>query len=332
VKGEVPLLEQVRSWLDRPGLDRGGGMVVAVSGGPDSVALLRALVTCGAGPLVVAHVNHQLRSAESDADQQFVEELARSLGLALRTGRIPVAVQAEAEGDNLESVGRRVRYDWLVGVAQATGCRWIATGHTVDDQAETVLHRVLRGTGLQGLRGIAPRREVAPGIWVVRPLLAVTRADVLAYLESINQPYRQDSSNLDPRFTRNRIRHELLPLLAERYNPAIAGILTRLAAQAEEAWLEIEALARELLVRAERPRACEILVFDRGALAAAPPPRVREMFRLVWVREAWPQGDMTFAAWDRLAALVHTTAGSLDLPGSVRADALERVVRLRRGC
>jgi tRNA(Ile)-lysidine synthase len=296
------------------------------------VALLRALLTCGAGPLVVAHVNHQLRGTESDADQQFVEELARSLGLALRTERIPVATQAEAEGDNLESVGRRLRYDWLVQMAQATGCRWIATGHTADDQAETVLHRLLRGTGLQGLRGIAPRREAAPGIWVVRPLLAVTRADVLAYLESIKQPFRQDSSNLDPRFTRNRIRHELLPLLAERYNPAINGILAHLAAQAEEAWLEIEALARELLARAERPRAGDILVFDRGVLVAAPSPRAREMFRLVWAREGWPQGDMTFAAWDRLAALVHSAAGGLDLPGGIHAEALERVVRLRRGC
>jgi tRNA(Ile)-lysidine synthase len=331
VKGELPLIEHVRGWLDRLGPDR-GGMVVAVSGGPDSVALLRALAACGASPLVVAHVNHQLRGIESDADQEFVEELARSLGLALRTERIALAAQAEAERDNLESVGRRVRYDWLVQVAQAAGCRWIATGHTADDQAETVLHRLLRGTGLQGLRGIAPRREAAPGIWVVRPLLAVTRADVLAYLDSIKQPFRQDSSNLDPRFTRNRIRHELLPLLTEQYNPAIAGILARLAAQAEEAWLEIETLARNLLARAELPRAGDILVFDRGVLVAAPPTRVREMFRLIWVREGWPQGDMTFAAWDRLAALVHGTAGSLDLPGGVHAEALERVVRLRRGC
>jgi tRNA(Ile)-lysidine synthase len=331
VKSELPLLEQVRGWLDRLGPDR-GGMVVAVSGGPDSVALLRSLVACGAGPLLVAHVNHQLRGAESDADQQFVEELARSLGLVLRSERIPVAAQAETEGDNLESVGRRVRYDWLVGVARATHCRWIATGHTAGDQAETVLHRLLRGTGLQGLRGIAPRREAASGIWVVRPLLTVTKTDVLAYLESVNQSFRQDSSNLDPRFTRNRIRHELLPLLAKEYNPAIGGIMARLAAQAEEAWLEIEALARELLVAAERPRAGDTLVFDRGVLAAAPPTRVREMLRLVWARESWPQGDMTFAAWDRLAALVHSTAGSLDLPGGIHAETLERVVRLRRDC
>src|SRR5207253_9701726 len=133
--------------------------------------------------------------------------------LALRCDRIDV--RSTAGTDNLEATARRVRYDWLSGVARVTGCSWVATGHTADDQAETVLHRLLRGTGLQGLRGIASRRPLAEGVEVVRPLLDVTRTEVLTFLQAEHQPARQERSNADLRFTRNRIRHGLLPHLAE---------------------------------------------------------------------------------------------------------------------
>jgi len=329
VKVAAPLVSKVQDALATLGASA-GGIVVAVSGGPDSVALLRALVDCRTGPLVVAHVNHQLRGAESDADQQFVADLCQRLGCAVHAEQIPVAAQAQTTGDNLEGCARRARYDTLLSVARTAGCRWIATGHTADDQAETVLHRLIRGTGLQGLRGIAARRPLAPAIDVIRPLLDVTRSEVLAYLDAVQQPYRLDSSNAELRFTRNRIRQELLPMLARCYNPAIASILAQLAAQAAEVWPEIEALAADLRQRAERPRAGDVLVFDRAVLQAAPAPRLREMFRLVWAHEGWPQADMTFAAWGRLALLVHDAASRLDLPGGVRAQCRERVVQLCR--
>src|SRR5439155_24946475 len=121
----------------------------------------------------------------------------------------------------------------------------------------------------QGPRGIAPRRPLGPGVEVVRPLLDVTRAEVLAFLEAEGQPARQDRTNLDPRFTRGRIRHELLPLLADRYNPAVREVLCRLARQADEAHRELEAGAAALLEEAERPRAGPLLVLDHGRLAAA---------------------------------------------------------------
>src|SRR5690606_24443286 len=127
-------------------------------------------------------------------------------------------------GENLEQVAREERYAWLARVAAEEGAGWVATGHTADDQAETVLHRLLRGTGLRGLRGIAARRELRPGIWLLRPLLHLGRADVLAYLGALGQDYRRDSSNLDPRFTRNRIRSELLPLL-RTFNPDVTRAL-----------------------------------------------------------------------------------------------------------
>jgi tRNA(Ile)-lysidine synthase len=311
--------------------------VVAVSGGPDSLALLRALLTLRGDaqtPLIIAHLNHALRGAESDADEAFVRQvhaglLAAGAGrLELRCDRIDVASRARQEGANLEATARRLRYDWLGQVAAEAGAGWVATGHTADDQAETVLHRLLRGAGLRGLRGIAVRRPLRPGVELVRPLLGVTRADVLAYLEEQGQPYREDRSNADLAFTRNRIRHELLPLLAGRYNPAVARVLGRLAEQAAELYRQEEAAARALLVEAERPRAGNVLVFDRAWLAAAPRHRAREALRLAWEREGWPAGGMGYEQWDRLAGLARGEATALDLPGGIRARARGRVVQL----
>jgi len=135
-----------------------GPGVVAVSGGADSVALVRALHAASPGPLTVAHFHHGLRGADADADAAFVRDLAAHLGLAFRLGGADVA----AAGGNLEATARRLRYAWLGEVAAEVGAAWVATGHTADDQAETVLHRLVRGTGLQGLRGIAGGEEPNP--------------------------------------------------------------------------------------------------------------------------------------------------------------------------
>jgi tRNA(Ile)-lysidine synthase len=335
-----PLVAAVGRCVERFGLPPSG--VVAVSGGPDSVALLLALVKlrgpAPAGPLVIAHFNHQLRGAESDADEAFVRGLYESLlaqgtpGLDLRCDRSDLRAEATNQGANLEDLGRLVRYVGLQEVALDASLAWVATGHTANDQAETVLHRLLRGAGLKGLRGIAARRPVfvSSSIRLVRPLLAVTRSDVLAYLERERQPFRQDSSNLDLDYTRNRIRHELLPDLAERYNPAIVQVLGRLAAQAEEVYQHEEEAARALLAAAERPRAGSVLIFDRRSLAAAPRHRVREAFRLAWDRQGWPLGGMGFDDWERLAGQVHGRPLAPDQPGGVRARALPNVVQLGR--
>lgn len=321
--------------------DASAGVVVAVSGGADSVALTRALDAArdphAPFPLVLAHLNHQLRGRDSDEDEEFVVALHAQLtaegrpNLMLCRTRRDVAAQARAEGANLEALARRERYRWLAEVARTHGMKYIATGHTANDQAETVLHRLLRGTGLRGLRGIAARRELEPGLEVVRPLLAATRADILAYLKEPGQPYREDATNFDLRYTRNRIRHELLPLLAQQYNPAIARVLASLAEQAEEAYRIEEAAALALLSEAELPRAGKLLIFDRRRLLTAPRHRVREMFRLVWTREDWPQGDMDRAAWERLARVVFDDLIAVDLPGSLQARRRDRVVQVGPG-
>lgn len=303
--------------------------VVAVSGGADSVALLRALVAAGTGPLTVAHVNHRLRGAESDGDAAFVAELAGSLGLPVRLGSADVA----AVGGNLEATARRLRYGWLADVAADAGAKWIATGHTADDQAETVLHRLVRGTGLQGLRGIHAVQSppvATGGLYLLRPLLTVTRADVLELLTELKLPHRTDSSNADPRFTRNRIRAELLPLL-KTFNPDVVAALARLAEQAAEAHDVIAEQARALLQRAERPRAGDTVVLDAGELLAAPRLVTRTALRLVWEREGWPTGDMGFDAWERAVEVATRNAGGCDFPGGIAARHRGRVVQLGRG-
>jgi tRNA(Ile)-lysidine synthase len=322
------LVRKLEAALHRHGI--AGGIVVAVSGGPDSVALLRALRDArGSGPLTAAHLNHQLRGPESDADDAFVRELCQRLSIDCRIHRLDVRAAADVAKDNLEAVARRLRYDWLAQTAHEVGAAWVATGHTANDQAETVLHRLLRGTGLKGLRAIAARRELTAGVCLVRPLLAVTRAEVIAYLNELGQEYRQDSSNRDPARTRNRIRSQLLPLLMAEYNPRIISVLARLAGQAEEAFAGQASEARVLLAAAELPRAAEVLVFDAASLAAAPRALLREMFRLVWEREGWPMAAMGFEAWERVAEVALGETAAAEFPGGVRVQWRERVVQVQ---
>lgn len=313
-------------------------MVVAVSGGPDSVALALALTelqpTLDIRPLVLAHLNHQLRGEESDADELFVADLARRLrengnrDVRLICHRENVRSQALQDKDNLEKVAREVRYSWLAQVARQEGARKIATGHTANDQAETVLHRLLRGAGLRGLRGIAELRHLEEDMAVIRPMLHATREAVMNFLQIKGQDFRQDSSNLDRRLTRNRIRHDLLPYLTENYSPAIMSILCRVAEQADEAYGRVEARASRLLAEVERPRAGALLVFDRQRLINAPRSLVREVFRLAWSREDWPAARMGFDEWNRLASVALGEVSAIDLPGGIRAVARERVVQI----
>lgn len=304
--------------------------MIALSGGPDSIALASLLHSLNrgeqVGKLTVAHVNHQLRGAESDGDETFVAKLASHWQIPCRTTRIDM--RAQTLGENLESAARTIRYDWLTKVAQEEHAAWIATGHTADDQAETMLFRLMRGSGLQGLGGIPARRELAPGLAVVRPLLGVRRAEVLRYLESEKLAYRADSSNEDLVFTRNRIRHELMPLLERSYNPGLVEVLGRLAEQARDLQDELSTKAIQVLSQLELPRAGQLLVLSAAKLAALTPFWRREVFRAIWTRECWPMGEMTFTDWQRLSHLADTSAGAIDLPGGIKARRAGKVIQL----
>jgi tRNA(Ile)-lysidine synthase len=314
----------VRANLERLRGSALGPGVVAVSAGADSVALLRALADEPAIPgLGIAHLNHRLRGAESDADAAFVAGLCPHLPHWTEA----VDVASAAAGDNLEDTARRVRYDFLARVAREAGAGWVVTAHTLDDQAETVLHRLIRGTGLRGLRGIAESRELAPGVRLLRPMLTVSRAEVIAYLRAIGQTWREDATNRNLAFTRNRIRHELIPLL-RTFNPEIAEALSRTAAQAEEVYGGIEQVAGTLLTAAERPRAGRVVVLNRPGLEAVAAHCLRELLHRVWEREGWPRGGMTLEHWQRAADVAQGRVPAWDLPGRLRIVSTARVVRI----
>jgi tRNA(Ile)-lysidine synthase len=319
----------VAAFLDTHGLTGSVG-VVAISGGPDSVAL--AHVLCRHGPVILAHVNHQIRASESDRDEEFVAALAAQWcpddPTRLPCRRVRLDTPGAAQGRNLEATAREQRYAWLALVAREASAAWVATAHTADDQAETVLFHLLRGSGLDGLRGMVPRRPLDGDIALVRPLLAVRRVAVLAYLQAQGLPYCLDSTNRSLVLTRNRLRHELIPQLERGYNPGLTDTLCRLAVQAQDVQAEMHDLAAALLATAELPRAGRMLVFRAAVLAAASAHRLREMFRLVWQRERWSQSAMGFDEWQRLVEVVRGAVTAWDLPDGVHARKVGRVLQL----
>jgi len=299
----------------------GPAWVVAVSGGGDSVGLLRVLhaVAPGAGlTLSVAHLDHGARGEASRADAAFVADLARSLGLPCDTGH-----WAATRPGHFEADARRARYAWLAGVARARGATALAVGHTRDDQAETVLHRVLRGTGLRGLAGIPARRALGDGLTLVRPVLTVSRDEVRDHLAGLGQPFRDDPTNADPARTRARLRHDLLPKLAADYNPQIADALVRLARLAgastragRDKILEMERFALRD-VQGDHDR----VAFVRDRLMQYPAFFRAEVLRLAWRRAGWPEAGMSAKRWRRLARLVRRTRpGRFDVGGGVVAE------------
>ncbi|MCX7701949.1 MAG: tRNA lysidine(34) synthetase TilS [Gemmataceae bacterium] len=311
-------------------------IVVAVSGGPDSVALLRAVLSSSRlDTIVIAHVNHSLRGAESDADEDFVRRLHARFQvehadrLHFECERIDTASQARTERVNLEALARRLRYRFLVQVAQKHCCSCIVTGHTANDQAETVLHRLIRGTGWRGLRGILPRTRLNPALELRRPLLSIRRSEVLAYLEAIGQDFRSDSSNADLRFLRNRIRRELLPLLEQRYNPAIVSILTHVAEQAQHQYRLLRQQARRAVKNSELPRAGATLVLNVTKLGRVPELVGCEALRLIWRREGWPIDRVGYRSWRRVWDVVMGRTSAVDLPGGVQVRRRGNVLQVQ---
>jgi tRNA(Ile)-lysidine synthase len=230
-----------RHAMIRPG-DRIG---IGVSGGADSVAMLRILAELRAGlgiTVFVLHFHHQLRGAAADEDERFVKDLAAEFSLAFESGRADVAGEARLHGWNVEDAARRLRYQFFASVAGTRGLNRVAVAHTSNDQAETVLSHLLRGTGLTGLAGIYP---VAGRI--IRPLLELEREELRTLLSALRQPWREDATNRDTSRTRARIRHELIPLLVRDFDAAAVARLSRLANHAREdesfwRWLEGERL------------------------------------------------------------------------------------------
>ena len=283
-------------------------VMLAVSGGADSVALVRSMHSLAEGEtgrLVLAHFNHRLRGADSDADVEFIRALADELKLRLELAAAERVEQGNHHGQGPEAAARKQRYEFLSNAARRCGARYLATAHTSDDQAETILHRILRGTGPAGLGGIPRTRLLSPALTLIRPMLGIPRAEVIEYLDEIGQPFRSDASNLDSSFTRNRIRHELLPQLVEQYNPQVVDALLRLGQLAGEAQETIDTSVSELMsgAVATSDRDDDSLQVDCRRLAEQPPYLVSEMFATLWRERGWPMQAMGFDEWRQLAEL-----------------------------
>ncbi|HZY72583.1 MAG TPA: tRNA lysidine(34) synthetase TilS [Edaphobacter sp.] len=228
--------------FDRSSIQPGDRICVAVSGGADSVALLLALHSANAAKrdslgvgLSAAHVHHGIRPGEADIDQQFVEALCARLDIPLQIHRANIPESAARTGETIEEAARNVRYDFFASLIGDGHADSVLTAHTLDDQAETVLMKLLRGAWTEGLSAIHPVVQIGgprPGK-ILRPFLNTRRIEIEAYLKQTGQSWREDSTNIDTAYTRNRIRHELLPRLRD-YNPNLDRTLAHLAELARE--------------------------------------------------------------------------------------------------
>lgn len=329
----APLHERVRQAIHANRLlERGDRVLIGVSGGPDSVALLHLLVGLKDDlrlRLAVAHVDHQLRPDSQD-DAKFVAGLARRCGLPAAIVRRDVRRESEARGLSLEDRARRVRYAAFQEIATEQAATRLALAHTADDQAETVLMRLLRGAGLTGLAGIPMTRSLGD-VTIIRPLLGVWREEVLGYLRRHRLSCRQDPTNQDPRFLRNRIRHELLPLLEREYNPQLKLLLNQLAEQCRtDAGFLSEAAQRywKRLVKSQNGH----LAIRQERFLNQPKALQRQLIRLA-IQQV--QGDLTgfeFRHWVEIERLFtqRPVGTCLDLPGSVSLTRLPDQVLIRR--
>jgi len=323
--------------IDASLLKAGLRLAVGVSGGADSVALLRALhARCGELGLVlsVAHLHHGLRGADADADLEFVRALTRELRLDFHEARVDAGAEAAAARESIEEAARRLRYGWFRELMAAGLVDAVVTAHTGDDQAETVCAKFLRGAWTEGLSGIHPVVESAEGR-IVRPLLGATRAEVEAYLKALGQAWREDASNRDAAFTRNRIRHELLPVL-ETWNPQIKQHLAQMAvlARDEEAWWdgELARVAPQILltgrpVRGGGRASGEGMALDVTRLAALAPALQRRLLRYAAEKMG---AALDFQATEALRALaLEGRAGQKrELAQGLRAERTPRELRL----
>lgn len=287
---------------------RGEAVVAAVSGGADSVAMLASLQALArredcSWRLTVAHLNHGIR-ADAGEDEAFVADLARQRGLPFVSHRRNVLDEAKQNGKTLEEAARDARYEFLLDVAVNNNCTRVAVAHHADDNAETIVHRIARGTHLRGLAGMPACRDMGKGVKLIRPMLGLTRRDIEEYLRRNHLAWRNDSTNADTAYSRNCIRHEILPLLAERLNPRVQDALLRLASSVGEVESFMEALAEETLVRA-----CVTLNDGRDALraevlACRPAVLRRYVFRLALERAGLGMRQVGTSQLERLSRMV----------------------------
>ncbi|WP_236696365.1 tRNA lysidine(34) synthetase TilS [Rhodopirellula islandica] len=325
------------SWPNRHGRSSDVATLVGCSGGADSVALIRLLAELWAedsaainttepnrtrvtAPLIVAHCNHGLRGKESDADEAFVRELCQQLQLPCVTHSVrqPNETAASRPASD-ERTLRQIRREFFQQTAQQHGCRYVALAHSADDQAETMLHHFIRGTGPLGLAGIAETSDLDTDLVVRRPLLQVRRETLRAGLREIGQPWREDASNQLTHYTRNWLRHDVLPLIEDRYPTAVEAIHRAAQLQREtnemmrrlaHRWLEMHTeLGENQWIVHTRRLATPTQAHSHNREVATiqdwmtERPIIVTASQLAWDQLGWPRGSMTMEHWQRLAML-----------------------------
>lgn len=313
--------EQVRNTIRKFGLlKKGEKIVLALSGGPDSTALLFVLNALKGEynlKLHIAYLDHMFRAkVEAKKDYDYILNLANRLKMPFSLGRTDVPRYSKDKGLSLEEAARELRYEFLSNVTKDVGAKRIALGHTLDDQAETVLMRLIRGTGLSGLRGIPPKRKL-DGQYIIRPLIEVWRKDIDAYLRSLKIKPREDVTNLMPAFLRNRIRHELIPYL-EKFNPNIKEVLAR---NAQNLSYDYEALASATdagFKKCSKRKAGAVEIKLR-ILNKKPIGLRRQILRKAIEESKGNLRRIDYAHIEKIEDLIDSKKGSLDLPDKIRA-------------
>lgn len=317
------LIERVLKTIRNYDMFKAGDTVlVAVSGGPDSIFLLKALdflqKKLKLKKIIVCNLDHGIRGKESSEDSYFVRKLAEEHGLGFIHKKINVPDQKPKEL-SIEEAAREERYKFFSAAAKAVKADVIATGHTMDDQAETILMRIIKGASLKGIIGISPSRAVG-SIRVVRPLFDLEKKEIEDYLDERSIAYRIDSSNLDPIYFRNTVRKEILPYL-EKYNPRLRRVLCSLAEHLREDYEFIQEAKENAIRNTQYARRnvsnVEIKLKD---LIVQPKALQKEILRDLLERSGGEVKRLSFRHWKELERLIaHKGKGSsLDLPGDIR--------------
>jgi len=323
-------------------LSKGDGLLVGVSGGPDSVALLHLLMELRDGyslQLYVVHLNHMLRGDESDKDAEYVEKLAEKLKLPVFVGKKDVGKFAKENKLSLEEAARIQRYEFYEQVAGELNIRTIALGHNADDNAETVLMRLLRGSGEQGLTGIHSVRQIG-NLKVIRPLLNIYRREIESFLNEAKISVRVDSSNADNKFFRNKIRLELIPLLEENYNRNIKQVLINTADILKEENESLEEITKEFYGQAKHPpyppskwESSPAIHLSIKKIREFPLAIQRRIIRYGIKELAGTLRQITYQHLNEIFKLLSGSPayGQIDLPNGLVVERLRKELVIRRG-
>jgi tRNA(Ile)-lysidine synthase len=315
------VLTQLQSELLRLNSHR-HDLLLAISGGVDSMVLLHAVAQLRDqlnGTVSAAHVNHGLRGQESDSDEQLVQDVCGQM-------QIPLMIRKLAEGEvlknsngSLEESARQARYQYLTQVARQRNNACVVTAHHQQDQVETVLFHLLRGTGLRGLRGMPEERELSFGVRLIRPFLTMSRQQILEYATNHQIAFREDSSNTSMDFNRNRIRH-LLRIQMQLGGGELEHCLSQLAEQAARTTLAVDSVADLLLKQTAVEFSEKQVILDRSRLVAWDEPFVRQALVVLWTRCNWPRQQMSAMQWHRLSQQVFAgQPRQWAFPGGIRA-------------